>query len=1097
MTSAEGGQLYGSRRSEGKRSQAGSGAPGLSPSMPGSSEPSIEHAPPSAEAFSLGYWVRIVRVASIATAMVLAVVVAYMVLPGHQPLVARTLLVAIGLAALGLVGANLVPWRRLYASEMVLPVLWAWSISDIVLISWGVALSGGGRSDLWVLYALPVVFMVVYPLIGQLCLILLTCGAYLTTVASAGGPIHPAVLELRLGILVVLFAMASLLGRQLKGEAIRHFYAKEEATRRAGLMHAVADSATRMQMLDFHAVATTAVDAVVAIGFEVAAVATGSGHGKLRCAQCRGLRVLEGDFSGDGGDSGEGSGIILDPVHEAFLEEVGRAIWLSRVTLAVGIGQSESPADRRGRPGQKYHLRRKKDRELQRQLEGHLAVDEPAQVGARLSLETGGDVLDGLRSVMAKAGLVFAVLCPLRRRGELVGVLLGATRSSQLHLPEAIEAQELQALLVGQALDTASYAQELRLNEDRFRVLAEGAPIGIFLADSHGTPIYMNERYRQVVRAKTGGGFPTRSEWLDIVHLEDRPAVEAAFNDLRRGSPEVSVQCRVTKLDGQPAWISMRISRLQDDSGLPRGFVGTMEDITDRQAAFEVMAKAAMRDPLTGLYNRVAFGDRLDEALSRSRRSGERVAVLFMDLDRLKLVNDQLGHESGDELLKVISERIVSAVRPEDCVARFGGDEFVVLCEGISDPEVAAVVAERMLSVVGQPLAIAGVHMAPSVSVGVSCSGAGGQGIDAPGLLRQADSAMYSAKQHGGGRFEIYAAGLHQRGSRRRQHTELTDEVVAAQQARKHPGEPPSAPGGPPPAPPPPSNKSPGVPAMSLEGALSHAVEADQLHLVYQPIMDLKTFEIAGAEALLRWEHPFLGSVLPRAFLPVAEQTGLIIAIGEWVLYQACRDLAHWRLVLPARRSHPMWVAVNISAHQVRNPAFPYGVLSAIERTGLSPWEVLLELHEEAIAQIGAGPYTESVPGGAQAADAAITMLADNGVKLAVDEFGSGPSPLGRLGDLRITAIKIDRRLLSKVAERRDDAAAVGRIVDLAHQVGVAVVAQDVETASQLNELKRLRCDFAQGFYLGSPVTAEGIAQKLRSPRAPVSLQDEGNSGQS
>ncbi|HWI73728.1 MAG TPA: EAL domain-containing protein [Baekduia sp.] len=436
----------------------------------------------------------------------------------------------------------------------------------------------------------------------------------------------------------------------------------------------------------------------------------------------------------------------------------------------------------------------------------------------------------------------------------------------------------------------------------------------------------------------------------------------------------------------------------------------------ERRRATEELVHRATHDPLTGLPNRTLLFDRLTHALARSRRSGTSLAVLFIDLDRLKLVNDTLGHDVGDEVLRDVAERIAGAVRPGDTVARFGGDEFVVVAED-ADPDHAAVIAERVVRAVAEATGGGADGLAPTASVGLALV-AGGD-VDAHEAVRRADEAMYAAKEEGGNR--------HRRG-----HGEGDGAVRR----------------------------------LEVEAALRGALDRGEFHLVAQPIAEFGSRRIHGIEALLRWTHPSLGAVGPEEFVPIAEETGLIDAIGAWVLRESCAQAVAVR----EATGEPLVLGVNVSPRQLRHPAFLAALQGALDDSGLPPADLVIEITETAL--LGSDPATA----------AAIAALRDLGAQLVLDDFGTGFSSLSMLKERPIDGLKIDRSFVAGLPADASSGAIVAAVVGMAHALGRTVTAEGIETSEQLAFLQALGCDLAQGYLLGHPMPFAELASILRAP---------------
>nr|WP_231126730.1 EAL domain-containing protein [Motilibacter aurantiacus] len=425
------------------------------------------------------------------------------------------------------------------------------------------------------------------------------------------------------------------------------------------------------------------------------------------------------------------------------------------------------------------------------------------------------------------------------------------------------------------------------------------------------------------------------------------------------------------------------------------------------------LAHQAAHDPLTDLPNRTVFLDRLTLALERSRRDGTGTLVLFLDLNRFKDVNDSLGHRVGDELIRAVAGRLCSAVRPHDTVARFGGDEFIILCEGVRNEPHAVEIAERVKEVLARPFVLGGTELFVTASIGMAL---GRSPLDSPeALIENADAAMYRAKQRGDMSFEVFDQAMRERASRR----------------------------------------------LATRSALHRAVERREFRLFYQPIVSLPTGRLVGVEALVRWQHPEEGLLAPDRFIPLAEETGLIVPIGAQVLQDACRQARAWS----SGDGPGLTVSVNLSPRQLDDPLLPDIVRTAISGSGVRPSAIALELTETSVMEDVA------------ASEAMLHSLKGLGVRLYVDDFGTGYSSLSYLHRLPVDELKVDRSFVARMGTAGRDGQIVGAVVSLAHSLGLVAVAEGVETRDQALELKALGCEKAQGYHFGRPLPAERITE--------------------
>jgi diguanylate cyclase (GGDEF)-like protein len=441
--------------------------------------------------------------------------------------------------------------------------------------------------------------------------------------------------------------------------------------------------------------------------------------------------------------------------------------------------------------------------------------------------------------------------------------------------------------------------------------------------------------------------------------------------------------------------------------------------VIERKRLDARLAYHALHDPLTGLPNRVLFLDRLRQALQKLERSGTSLAILFMDLDGFKEINDTAGHEAGDELLVALSLRLRSLVRPGDTIARFGGDEFTVLCEDVTGEDEAAGIAERIVRGLEEPFPLGDRRVDVTASIGIAI---GQSTADAPeALLRNADAAMYRAKSGGGAAYELHDHAMRTRVQHRR----------------------------------------------GAEQALRRAIERRQLRLLYQPSIALATGSICGLEALVRWQHPERGLIEAGEIIPLAERSGLIIPLGAWVLEEACRQASRWRERLPEDLQHRVWV--NLSLRQLNAGSLPESVGLALDKAGLGPRALCFEITESAIM--------ENLESGATG----LAMLRQLGIDLCIDDFGTGYSSLASLRQLPVGQLKLDRTFVQGLGHSERDDAIVAAVIDLAHALELQVVAEGVETRAQLERLRELGCDGAQGYLFARPLPADEIEELLRN----------------
>jgi diguanylate cyclase (GGDEF)-like protein/PAS domain S-box-containing protein len=573
------------------------------------------------------------------------------------------------------------------------------------------------------------------------------------------------------------------------------------------------------------------------------------------------------------------------------------------------------------------------------------------------------------------------------------------------------------------ALESVLLAEDLfhRQSEERMAALVQNASDVIAIIDTRATVRYVSPSVRPILGYEPEALLNTTV--LALVHPDDTSLVEHVITALvqQPGATE-QVQLRARHRDG--AWLHVETigHNLLHDPAI-RGIVLNTRDVTERKVFEQQLTHQAFHDALTGLPNRALFVDRLHQALARAARHQTTNAVLFLDLDRFKTVNDSLGHEVGDLLLVAATERILGCIRPEDTVARFGGDEFTILLEDVGDSTQAVRVAERILEALQRPLVIAQHEIVVSASIGVVLStSADSQPSD---VLRYADVAMYQAKHAGRARFALYDRSMN----------------------------------------------NAALENLTLEHDLRRAIERDELRLHYQPIVELATGRIAGMEALVRWQHPQRGMLSPAVFIPLAEETGLILSIGTWVIEEACRTMHQWHQRFTDGPAPA--ISVNLSARQFRQPNLAHHVAQALQRSGLAPQYLTLEITESVVME--------------DAATTIVTLhdLKALGIKLAIDDFGTGYSSLSYLKRFPVDTLKIDRSFLAGLGQNPEDTAIVEAVTNLAHALNLSVTAEGVETAEVRQFLCTLGSEQAQGYFFGRPLPADAATQLLATQHVP------------
>ena len=595
-------------------------------------------------------------------------------------------------------------------------------------------------------------------------------------------------------------------------------------------------------------------------------------------------------------------------------------------------------------------------------------------------------------------GMVFLPLAVVMA-GPLAWWLVRQRRSS------ARRALELARL--DNKLQRARHA--LRQSEERYALAALAANDGLWDWDLVRDRCDFSPRWRAMLGLEKTPLLPLAREWLDRVHPDDASRLRAEIDaHLAGSSPRLESEHRLRHADGTWRWMLVRALALRDDGVHASRLAGSMTDISARKRAEEELRRAAMHDALTGLVNRAYFLESLDRAVSRAqRRPDKTMALLFLDLDRFKQINDSLGHLAGDRLIATIARRLQACVRPGDILARLGGDEFAVLLDDLNDATDATRVAERMQEALHAPLHGDSSEVVITASIGIAFGGADLEGHEE--LLRDADLAMYRAKAGGKARYEIFDAGSR-----------------ATERAR-----------------------------VELENDLRRALERGELRVHYQPIVNALTGRIVAFEALARWAHPQRGLLNAASFIPLAEESGAISALGRWVLREALTQIHQWQRDYPA--DPPLGVSVNLSPREVLQPRLPSNVADALREAGVPAASLALEITESLFIDTG------------DATLATLRELAALGVRLHLDDFGTGYSSLSYLHRFPISAVKIDRYFVSRI-EAAECQEIVRSVVELSKRLGMDTIAEGAESDAQGDRLRAIGCRLLQGYACARPV---------------------------
>jgi diguanylate cyclase (GGDEF)-like protein/PAS domain S-box-containing protein len=569
------------------------------------------------------------------------------------------------------------------------------------------------------------------------------------------------------------------------------------------------------------------------------------------------------------------------------------------------------------------------------------------------------------------------------------------------------------------AIERKSMEEALSAEKDRAQITLDSIGDAVICTDVSGNISFLN------VVAEKLTGWPQREAagqpLAEVFRLLDSTSRQAIPLAEERGLERVSeipppASCILVRRDGSETPVEDSVAPIHDREGKTTGAVIVFRDVTAPRAMALELAYLAKHDFLTGLPNRMLLNDRIEQAITYAKRHVKRVAVLFLDLDGFKHINDSLGHSIGDKLLQSVSQRLVDCGRASDTVSRQGGDEFVVLLSEVHRAEDAAIAAARMLAAVAEAHLIDRHDLHVTSSIGVSVYP--DDGLDAETLIKNADTAMYQAKENGRQNYQYFKPEMNTRAVER----------------------------------------------QSLEESLRRALERDELSLHYQPKIDFKTGAISGAEALLRWTHPTRGVISPAQFIPIAEECGLILPIGHWVLRKACQQAQAWNQAGLALAT----MAVNVSAKEFRGQQFLKELFAILAETGIDPRSLELELTESVLMKH------------AESAASILETLRESGVQVAVDDFGTGYSSLSYLRKFPIDALKIDQSFVGRLGTTVDDASIVRAVISMAQSLRLRVVAEGVETLEQSEFLQALACDEAQGFYFSKPVPPLEFAALLR-----------------
>lgn len=565
--------------------------------------------------------------------------------------------------------------------------------------------------------------------------------------------------------------------------------------------------------------------------------------------------------------------------------------------------------------------------------------------------------------------------------------------------------------------ERARFEEALRESEERYALASQGANDGLWDWKLKSNETYFSSRWKLMLGYQEAEIGNRPEDWFSRVHPEDVEALEAEIADHIKGeTSHFEMEHRMLHKDGTYRWMLSRGMVVRDPEGKASRMAGSQSDITERKQAEEQLLHDAFHDALTGLPNRALFMDRLSQAVERVKRHPDfSFGVIFLDLDRFKFINDSLGHMVGDQLLVAISRRLEGCIRSGDTIARLGGDEFTIILDGIEESDAIAM-ADRIQAQLRRPFNLSNHEVQISASVGIALSSLNYEKPE--DILRDTNIAMHRAKSAGKACYQVFDATMHFHA----------------------------------------------LELLRLETDLRRTAEREEYRVHYQPLVSLQSGQLTGFEALVRWQHPERGFVYPEEFIPVAEETGLIISLDRWVLREACRQVRAWQKQFPEQQS--LTVSVNFSARQFSQPDLVEHVQQVLKETGLDAGCLKLEITESVFLS------------SAESVTTILAQLRALGIEIYLDDFGTGYSSLSYLHQFPIDVLKIDRSFVSRIGPEGENAEIARAIVTMAHSLSMKVVAEGIETESQLAELKSLSCDYGQGILFSKPVEAL-TAEKL------------------
>ena len=615
---------------------------------------------------------------------------------------------------------------------------------------------------------------------------------------------------------------------------------------------------------------------------------------------------------------------------------------------------------------------------------------------------------------------------PLKTPNGVIGVLVVQDyENSDTYTHRDVELLNSVADQIALAIERKSAEEALQLSKERFELVARATSDAVWDWDFATNEIWWNEGFQKLFGYASEDVGTGLDSWIMRLHEEDSErVVQDIYRHIENGKTNWQDEYRFLRADGSYAFVIDRGYVVYDVNGTPVRMLGSMMDVTERKSLEQQLTHQALHDPLTNIANRALFKNRVDHALTKLARANSSLAVLFLDLDNFKAINDSLGHAAGDKLLVSVAERLQDCLRSADTAARLGGDEFAVLIEAMYRQDEAVMIAERILDVFRQPFIVDGkeIHVGTSIGIAVSSPDA----LASEELLRNADLAMYMAKSQGKGKHIVFEPKMH-----------------AALMER-----------------------------IELEDDLRRGIEEDEFVLHYQPILDLGSAEVVGMEALVRWMHPRLGLLAPMRFIPLAEETNLIVPLGAWILSEACRQVQSWRKEYDGELD--VSVTVNISIRQFQQAELVQMVSHSLSESGLPPNNLILEITESFMMQ-----DTETTI-------AKLHELKKLGVRLAIDDFGTGYSSLSYLQRFPIDILKIDKSFIDKLGQGSEGSAVARAIIMMGDSLNLKTIAEGIEKPEQIDELQLLGCEAGQGYHFAKPLTVGDMDEFLLNRFAAV-----------